>query len=464
MPSCLPIRVHFFHRTTSNPVGTLNHIPLKTRTVKKDVSEFIRSIGSAAPTPKIPEHYIKDANARKVFAEQLFLEANHGANAEFYARVYHLNQNQNRLQMYTTLRDLINLERDIYSGNSTGGHTLRYQARLADLRTALDQRSFSIDQNFKGVREAIKLVQQSWQGRNGIIPRMFILSSQEQPAQDFRNTLVAQGAHQLVREFDQLAQKAVLCEHWVFDPFTGKPTFTQMRPPKRTNMEMQGIFNAGWSRLERAHTFEEKRQALNGIICGVDPNITGECVGISRATVERLSTRKPVQMSEFSHLNHSLSLDPDYMLSRRKDKGVAHLGESYRRNYNNMTENSIVELIESEQSLEERAVFDKFKPIKKVLHQSFLDEFDINKDGLVNYTSVAEIEDALRKAGDGALGYIFRQENMHVFPVVNIKGDIFALSNFAFTPAQAEALSATNCSVNSNRRLAFAITNQKVRY
>lgn len=113
----LLIRFRFFnHTSTTNQNSTLNlqakaiEIPLKLKTVKKDVAKFIQSVRGNETS--ISEYYLKDANAREAFAKQLFLEANYDATAEFYARVESMNQDKTRYQLYQDLQKLMRLERE----------------------------------------------------------------------------------------------------------------------------------------------------------------------------------------------------------------------------------------------------------------------------------------------------------------------------------------------------------------
>jgi len=164
-------------------------------------------------------------------------------------------------------------------------------------------------------------------------------------------------------------------------------------------------------------------------------------------------------MSQFSHLNRSLVLDDEYgLLSTRTDKKPNLSTPQYRSEYDGSTESEIYNGL---RRITGTSWYRKFEGVRKDLHQSFLDEFDINSSGLKRYSSVKEIENAVRTAGNGALGYIFPEG--HIIAVVNIKGDVFALSNCAGN-AYAEALSNFNCGINENSKsLFYAITNQRVK-
>lgn len=220
------------------------------------------------------------------------------------------------------------------------------------------------------------------------------------------------------------------------DPFTREETTIKFKPPMLTRAEQDAIFHQGWSRLQSATSYEEKQQALNAIIYSVEPNTDGACIGISRAIVERLSTGKPAYLTDYQHLNRSIITSKPHKLL-------------YCRN-------------ESEKNLATNGRQDAFTPEKNQLYKNLLEEFNLNDKGVIKgYDHYPNIEKALKEADHGTIAYIL--QGHHILPVVNVKGDIFAIPNFAYGPARAEKLTAENCHPpDIQEELFYAITNQKI--
>jgi hypothetical protein len=240
------------------------------------------------------------------------------------------------------------------------------------------------------------------------------------------------------------------------DPFTGELMPTRINPALKDH---QGIFEEGWRRFDKALTFEERQQALNAIVHSVSSNAKGDCVGISRAVVERLRTRQPVHLADYAHLNGTLVSETtsNYMpglLSKRKDKLIDIPGS----HFHGKSEAEFYAFLGPKMGLR-RMVKDEWK----ALEESYLKEYGINEAGYNIAHSIDDVANALRNAGDGAIGYVY--PGSHVLPIVNIKGDLFAIPNNWDGPPDATHLTAEICrSMKGNSdRLAYAITNHKVK-
>ena len=243
----------------------------------------------------------------------------------------------------------------------------------------------------------------------------------------------------------------------ISDPFTREAEYVETKPVRN----LDAIFQEGWARLAVANTVEAKRQALNGIIFGVALNSHSDCICISRAIVERLRTGKQVQMKDYAHLKQTLTHTWDAneaemgIFSARPDR-VAKLPES---EWHNASEAEVFNRIDGYYSTLRAQAKKEFEALKK----SFVRDYSINQQGVQKARCVQDIESAMRKAGDGAIGYIY--PDAHVLPVVNVKGDIFALPNSVDTRSCAEHLSGDVINilgVDSPQHLSYAITKHKL--